>query len=68
MKKDLQSLEESLVKKAEEFDLNLKDKKPPQRKVVAKCFNQIGISVPVDTALDIGYRPLPMTNSKYYFK
>lgn len=52
--------------RASELGLNVKDVKPGSktREVVAKTFNQIGISVPVDSALDVGYRPLPMSNGK----
>lgn len=38
-----------------------KNHKTRNKKVVARCFNKIGIVVPVD-ANDVGYRPLPMTN------
>ena len=38
-----------------------KNYKTRNKKVVVRCFNKIGIVVPVD-ANDVGYRPLPMTN------
>ena len=38
-----------------------KNFKARNKKVVGRCFNKIGIVVPVD-ANDVGYRPLPMTN------
>ena len=63
MKRRLQELDDALTKKANELNINLKDMKPAKRKIVAKCFHQIGISVPVDETLDVGYRPLTMNNS-----
>ena len=38
-----------------------KNYKTRNKKIVARCFNKIGVVVPVD-ANDVGYRPLPMTN------
>ena len=42
-----------------------KNNKTRNKTVVARCFNKIGIVVPVD-ANDVGYRPLPMTNGKNF--
>lgn len=64
-KKELKELESSLLKKGNELGLNMKDMKPSNRTIVSVCFNGIGMSVPVDPQLDVGYRPLTMTNSKY---
>ena len=38
-----------------------KNYKIRNKKIVARCFNKIGVVVPVD-GNDVGYRPLPMTN------
>ena len=61
--KPIEDLDAKLRKKAQSFGIDLKNKKDYKRNVIAKCFNQIGISVPVDEVHDIGYRPLTMTNS-----
>ena len=37
--------------------------KKRHRAVVAVCLHKIGIVVPYDKKADVGYRPLPMTNS-----
>ena len=63
--KELQTLDGALTRKATELGLNIKDIKPTNRKIVTKCFNAIGMCVPVDKKLEIGYRPLTMTNSKF---
>ena len=57
-------LDSNIADKASELGLNIKDVKPnsKKRKVVAKTFHQVGISVPVDPITDVGYRPLPMSN------
>ena len=39
--------------------------KKRHRAVVAECLHKIGIVVPYDKKADVGYRPLPMTNSNY---
>ncbi len=62
--KALRDLDDNLTKKAETLGIQLKNDKGLKRNVVSKCFNQIGISVPIDEENDIGYRPLTMTNSK----
>lgn len=33
--------------------------------VVTKCFHKMGIVVPYDKKTELGYRPLPLTDSKY---
>ena len=63
-RKELKALEASLIDKGTELGLNMKDIKPSGRKTVSVCFNGIGMNVPVDIQLDVGYRPLTMTNSK----
>lgn len=62
----LLELEKKLLAFAEVLKLNLKDAKPSKRKVVAKCFNLIGISVPYDKRTEVGYRPLPVSNSEQH--
>ena len=62
----LKELNTKLQAKCKELGYNLgesKNFKTRNKQVVAKCFNKIGIVVPVDQN-DVGYRPLPMTNSK----
>ena len=39
-------------------------KKKRRREVVADTFNKLGILVPYDKKTELGYRPLPVTNSK----
>jgi len=61
----LKELNTKLQEKCKELGYNLgesKNFKTRNKQVVAKCFNRIGIVVPVDQN-DVGYRPLPMTNS-----
>lgn len=64
-KHKLEQLEKKLLATAETLKLNMKDVRPSKRKVVAKCFNLVGISVPCDKKTDVGYRPLTVTNSKW---
>ncbi|EDV23415.1 UPF0609 protein C4orf27 [Trichoplax sp. H2] len=47
------------------FDLSVNSKSVKERKkyVVANTFHTLGIVVPVDKKLDIGYRPLNVTNA-----
>lgn len=39
--------------------------KQRNRNIVARCFHKIGIVVPYDKETELGYRPLPMTDSKW---
>ena len=61
----LNSLSKKLTSHAAKLGLDMSQKKPRGRKPVASCLHSAGICVPVNTQLDIGYRPLPMTNSRY---
>lgn len=38
--------------------------KKRSREVVASTFNKLGIVVPYDKKTELGYRPLPMSNSE----
>ena len=62
--KSLQELDRQLTKKAESLGINVTSDRGVKRNAVSKCFNQIGISVPVDEVNDVGYRSLTMTNSE----
>ena len=55
-----------MINKAESLGINLKNTSTPKRKAVSKCFNGIGISVPIDEVNDVGYRSLTMTNSELH--
>ena len=82
IQRKLQSTEEVNIKalktldsKLGEWQLKLKhvskeDVKDLQRKrakeTVATTFNKLGIVVPYDKTTELGYRPLPMTNSEYH--
>ena len=59
----LNALNKQLSSHAAQFGLDMTQKKPRGRKPVASCLHTVGICVPVNKELDIGYRPLPMTNS-----
>lgn len=37
------------------------------KEVVARTFNKFGIVVPYDKKADLGYRPLPMTDSMLFY-
>ena len=67
-RKSLAELQDKLVSKAHHFGLTLGDTKSLVKKrnkeVVAKCFHKIGIVVPYDETTEVGYRPLPMNDSK----
>lgn len=61
----LSDFNKKLIAKCNELGYSMgesKNHKVRNKKVVGRCFNKIGIVVPVD-ANDVGYRPLPMTNS-----
>ena len=38
--------------------------KQRNKEIVAKCLHKIGIVVPYDEQTDVGYRSLPMTDSR----
>ena len=38
--------------------------KQRNKDVVTKCFHKMGIVVPYDKKTELGYRPLPLTDSK----
>ena len=61
----LNDFNKKLIAKCNELGYSMgesKNYKARNKKVVGRCFNKIGIVVPVDVN-DVGYRPLPMTNS-----
>ena len=64
----LRSLDRQLQQKMSELKLATTDgktlTKQRGRDTVAKCFHKIGIVVPYDMKTEVGYRPLPKTNSK----
>ena len=39
--------------------------KQRSKEVVTKCFHKMGIVVPYDRKTELGYRPLPLTDSEY---
>lgn len=60
----LQKLDKKLTEKADSLGIDIRSDVKVKRKAVSKCFNQIGISVPVDEVNDVGYRSLTVTNSE----
>ncbi len=68
-KKQLEKLHSKVVTAAGELGLSLTDPKslPAVRRrskgVVARTFHKFGIVVPYDEETELGYRPLPMTDS-----
>ena len=67
-KKQLKMLQTKLEKKVQELRLPATDPRAlvwqRNKEMVAKCIHDIGIVVPYDKKTDVGYRPLPMSNSK----
>lgn len=39
--------------------------KQRSKEVITKCFHKMGIVVPYDKKTELGYRPLPLTDSEY---
>lgn len=64
-KQILCSLDKQVSSHANQLGLDLTRKKPQGRRPVTACLHTVGICVPVDKILDVGYRPLPMSNSKF---
>ena len=64
----LRNLETKLVSEMKKLRLPFTDPKmlakQRNRNIVARCFHKIGIVVPYDKETELGYRPLPMTDSK----
>ena len=58
----VRELNDKLTKKATSLGIDLTG--TIKRQVVAKCFNQIGISVPYNKETLVGYRPLTMRNGE----
>ena len=69
-KKLLQELDDQLETKTRQLQLTRIDAKTLTKQrgkeIVARCLNKIGMVVPYDKKTDIGYRPLPKTNSNFY--
>ncbi len=69
-RKQLEEFQSKLVARAEELGLPLAASKSlpavkrRSREVVAKTFHKFGIVVPYDKEMELGYRPLPMTDSE----
>ena len=70
-KQQLTEFQVKLIAQAEHLGLTLVDTKPlprvrkRNREVVAKTFHKFGIVVPYDKETEVGYRPLPMTDSMF---
>ena len=67
-KKNARELESKLASEVKKLGLKMGDPKELARQrrkaVLAKCFHKIGIVVPYDKTTELGYRPLPMNDSK----
>ena len=67
-KKHILSLRSKLDAKITELGLQTTEHKTLVKRrskaVVAKCLHKIGIVVPYDKQTDVGYRPLPMADSR----
>ena len=61
-------LEAKLASEVKKLQLELGDPRALARQrrkdVLAKCFHKIGLIVPYDKDTELGYRPLPMNDSK----
>ena len=67
--KSLRTLDNKLQTKMTELGLTTADRKTLMKRrnkeILAKCLHKIGIVVPYDKETDVGYRPLPKTDSMF---
>ena len=67
-KRNIFELEAKLASEVKKLGLKLGDPrelaKQRRKAVLAKCFHKIGIVVPYDETTELGYRPLPLSDSK----
>ena len=68
--KQLRALDSQLQAQMSALNLMATDAKTlakqRSKEIVAKCLHKIGIVVPYDKKTDVGYRPLPKTDSELF--